>query len=1403
MKAKQLLILLLTGTLSFTLVGCNEPLEDNTIENPVEPDNGGGDGGGDDGSGDGGDDGSGDGGDDGEPIEYVGTWENKDEDGDGVPDEQDDYPFDAEKSTITVVQEEEFNNNVAEANPVGTVPFSVEGALSLSADIDDFKFTVTEADVQSGKSISFIILEQSSRFHPQLGIFKNNGQVVEHIELAIDRVAPLSAAIAFTPTQSGEYNLSVLDRNGNHADDFKYQAFGFIDADKDAIPDNKEQAQGLNYKIQDSDRDGIADGNEYWVFSSKNVFAYDVDGDSVPNWSDDDSDGDGIPDTLEGTADHDNDQLPAFVDLDSDNNTISDKDEQAQSSGTLIDTNRNGIPDYIDIDDDGDAVFDVNDTEPKTVLAYTSAESDSAITLASVYYELSDSISLPNKGRVFRPLNIIGENFPEQDGFVVITKGDERLPIVNMPITQATNTSISIVIPNYEKVALEGEELSLFIVKDNVRSNDLTFQLLHPKTPLIKSISTSQAVPGEQIQIEGESINDLAKVVMGEGRYEADWLSNNLATFVIPNEAASGLFYLQNVYGKSNSMYINIDNQREVTLDLNLPAAYRDLQGEVTVIPKGTKYSQLALVDGQAFSFNKEDSTVSIWYDGIAILSAGVVGNESALTLSLQSTAEEYVLKPFFVSASQSKRLEALSNLRSLEEYDDYLAYFKEGAEEDFRAFFSPQNYELSMKMLKLRDKVKTLSYAEQTSTNLSKKSNFLYSQQKDVSIQQVSSLSSQSASSDSDQKPKISPEDRQDGIKIEATRKGITDLFDYDGYTELQNSTPMYLSAAVYELDDQLDPMATPAVGLDPSKAGDKPKTYSHITSLLDRDMLSPVNYRAFAVALWSKDSMLKVCQYKNCLIEVLTPGYEGAPVLDSEKLKVSRDLFIRNAIDHVILPSFEYITDLIAKRVEIKKPIDDEGFLVEPGGGQAKHITYIIIQHMPGVIDAIDDGYSDGDMSTSDQQDVIAEIKKVLEKESKALLLAKPGPIVKAIFDAAGFDIEKYLKVAVKDQLEEYSAYFIPYLNIILFIYDTLSTVSEGVNLAENWYDLFNLKTKYEFRVNWGLKILKMTPEYLQNEPTFLPITITGIGLCPQHDWANDPIYPEIRYTDITSGFSKLIPIKNRGSLDDSYSVNSKCTEATVYVSGDVMAQVTEASEIEVEIILGDEIANSQVQNSSPPLLKIGSGLAISSIEPDKIYQGNEITINGFGFSEEASKNIVKLKNSDNELITVNVISATNTSLKIKVPQGAVSGELTVTVGDDTVSTNILIQSTKMKLTFGDNGNIQDDSFQLKIDGTLIDQTVAGQRQLTKLLSTEPGEKSVELTGITVPDNRATYFICFSSNVEVLSGDLHSKVDFADGEQFKAEFNINVMSAPVSEPVGCKFADTSSKNNMSIMVD
>src|SRR5437588_133444 len=79
-----------------------------------------------------------------------------------------------------------------------------------------------------------------------------------------------------------------------------------------------------------------------------------------------DNDGDGITDQFELTADGmavaattranapdtDGDGLPDYLDTDSDNDTISDKDEG------LIDTDGDLVPNYRDLDSDGDCVPD-------------------------------------------------------------------------------------------------------------------------------------------------------------------------------------------------------------------------------------------------------------------------------------------------------------------------------------------------------------------------------------------------------------------------------------------------------------------------------------------------------------------------------------------------------------------------------------------------------------------------------------------------------------------------------------------------------------------------------------------------------------------------------------------------------------------------------------------------------------------------------------------------------------------------------------------------------------------------------------------------------------------------------------------------------------------------------------
>ncbi len=106
----------------------------------------------------------------------------------------------------------------------------------------------------------------------------------------------------------------------------------------------------------DSDGDNIPDNVEGNI---------DPDNDGIPNYLDDDSDGDNIPDYIESgitdpctgiLADTDGDNIDDFLDTDSDNDGVPDIDE-----GTG-DCDNDGIPNYIDPEDDCIERLDVPDT---------------------------------------------------------------------------------------------------------------------------------------------------------------------------------------------------------------------------------------------------------------------------------------------------------------------------------------------------------------------------------------------------------------------------------------------------------------------------------------------------------------------------------------------------------------------------------------------------------------------------------------------------------------------------------------------------------------------------------------------------------------------------------------------------------------------------------------------------------------------------------------------------------------------------------------------------------------------------------------------------------------------------------------------------------------------------------
>lgn len=108
--------------------------------------------------------------------------------------------------------------------------------------------------------------------------------------------------------------------------DIGFHEFSNTDSDGDGISDAIEGNV-------DTDNDTVVDrldtDSDNDTIPDSIEGADDIDNDFIANFRDPDSDGDGILDSVEGSGDPDEDDLPNFIDLDSDNDNLSDEDEDA------------------------------------------------------------------------------------------------------------------------------------------------------------------------------------------------------------------------------------------------------------------------------------------------------------------------------------------------------------------------------------------------------------------------------------------------------------------------------------------------------------------------------------------------------------------------------------------------------------------------------------------------------------------------------------------------------------------------------------------------------------------------------------------------------------------------------------------------------------------------------------------------------------------------------------------------------------------------------------------------------------------------------------------------------------------------------------------------------------------
>jgi heat shock protein beta len=137
-------------------------------------------------------------------------------------------------------------------------------------------------------------------------------------------------------------DATPADRDGDGTPDYldEFDEDGPLgDLDADGIPNEVEEELQLDPFDNDSDGDGVHDGDEIGDDWTEPM---DSDGDGTPDVFDTDDDNDGVDTADESRGDTDGDGIPDYLDTDSDDDGVDDGEEYG------VDDDCDGDPDHID-----------------------------------------------------------------------------------------------------------------------------------------------------------------------------------------------------------------------------------------------------------------------------------------------------------------------------------------------------------------------------------------------------------------------------------------------------------------------------------------------------------------------------------------------------------------------------------------------------------------------------------------------------------------------------------------------------------------------------------------------------------------------------------------------------------------------------------------------------------------------------------------------------------------------------------------------------------------------------------------------------------------------------------------------------------------------------------------------
>lgn len=1253
MKTKTLIAMFLSGVLALSLTGCNDPIEKEP--DIVEPGNGNGD--------DGNDDGGNDGGGNNDQIDpSTGTWENKDEDGDGVLDENDDFPFNGQLSQYPEIEEIEPNDNPSVAVQVTSdLPFKVKGVISDSGDNGDlYQFNATKGDYISAR-----ITYQSNEFKPRVYFSDQSGLVINSSEIHNHSALNMAHVLTKIP-HSGKFNLSVIDDLSGGAPDYSYEIVVIQDNDTDGIDDHAEYAIGIEPSRIDTDGDSIHDFYEYYV---KQGITLDEDNDGIINLLDLDSDGDGIEDKLEGAGNPDKDDRLNFLDLDSDNDGVPDVAEKKNIKGLPEDSDKDGDPDFSDLDNDGDKILDVYDASPyERAEGFRLSESPS-IQIFSQYGYFNGK----TEGRFYRVgdnISFTGEDFGELEQPKVVVYNGEEIYNINPTFHNSSELTFKFDVPFGKYKA--------FIYTGGKRSNEVLLSPYKAGSPLIFGYSKIKVQEGELYELRGAGFDSNTSIIMGNKTLVPSSYSESRLSFTVPSDITDGTLYLTNNIGASNKIRYEVAS----TIKISVKEA-NEFSNQLLVASNPMGIGAIPYVDGMDYHFDFTDGAKLHFFDK----RSGYLTREFQVNLEIQSdNSYEYQIKNTRFDVALVKGQYTFNN-------------YEESYASNTKA--SPLKY----------NKIRSSLSANNVSNTLNPNVTDYMDSYFNFTISATSRF-----------------ENFAEVMNNCKEGESWRDILGYDGCVELQNRSQLYLSTRIYKTDEIGNLDLT-------SEKLNKPEM-EHILYPWDSNMAGPINLTFLGVEIFAGDKLYdpKECIYKPCLYQVLTPGvgqqFGPSPFINNDSTpyndvatEAKKALAIRTIIDNIMIRFFSVLLDQMGIDADAELYLD---------------IAKVVYRDLPKVKEEVAKLMEMNNPKASDFEEAGKQIlKQLYNNEIKTIYSENPhfGPVMTRILELVNLDPLEALGGFLEKQAEK----AIPFYGQLKAAFELGQIASIVVDFGKTIHDFATVPEKTDFIVTWGLSIVDIDPRVVSKESGDQTITIYGVGFDIDEGFFRDR-YPEFTFTD-------------SNNRDHTYTVskdaviNEEGNQATITLPETYINDAVGPIEVSVEHL--DETAYSANN------IEVTFGLVITEITPDEGKPSDVITIKGSGFSVEPRFNIVEFQ-SKNGRVEAIVESATSTELKVKVPVGAKTGDVTVRVGNNESNGLLFTIPFTITITYGDNGNHNDDVFKLKVGGNVVYDNDQPQRQIGPIeIALTQGVHKIELEGTKADDGIGTYYISFGGDVQSVSGD------------------------------------------------